>query len=334
VISVKKIGTSILVFAFVMQSEAQTPAGSNQIPIDTTYTIWSTYKKLIKQYLDIKPVKESSSKNVNEWHDVIYATLPDTPFGVRELRADIFAPSRISKKIPAIILVHGGGWRSGNKAMNKPMAQRLAANGFVVISVEYRLSLEAKYPAAVHDIKSAIRWVRENAETYQIDDRYIAVAGASAGGQLATLIGATNDEQKFEGSEQVQKFSSEVQAVVDMDGLLDFTDSESLAVKRIENSADVFWLEGSYEAIPERWKEASAITWVSPNDPPFLFINSSQTRFHAGCATMVEKLKKNNIYNEVQALKGAPHSYWFFDPWFEPTIQHITTFLNKVFKLN
>jgi pectinesterase len=49
---------------------------------------------------------------------------------------------------------------------------------------------------------------------------------------------------------------------------------------------------------------------------------------------MVEKLKKNNIYNEVQALKGAPHSYWFFDPWFEPTIQHITTFLNKVFKLN
>lgn len=315
-----------------MQSEAQTVA-SNQIPVDTTYSVWSTYKKLIKQYPDIKPVKESSSKHVTEWHDVVYATLADTSFGTRALHADIFGPNNKNKKFPVIVMIHGGGWRSGNKAMNTPMAQRLAAKGFVVISVEYRLSLEAKYPAAVHDIKSVIRWVHENAAAYQIDDRFIAVAGASAGGQLATLVGATNGEQKFEGTQEKQKNSSEVQAVVDMDGLLDFTDRESLAVKRKEDSADIFWLEGSYEVIPERWKEASAITWVSPNDPPFLFINSSQTRFHAGCATMVEELKKNNIYSEVKTLEGAPHSYWFFDPWFEPTVQHITTFLTKVFKL-
>ncbi|HET9053532.1 MAG TPA: alpha/beta hydrolase, partial [Cyclobacteriaceae bacterium] len=124
------------------------------------------------------------------------------------------------------------------------------------------------------------------------------------------------------------------QAVVDMDGLLDFTDAETLAVKRTENSADVFWLEGSYETIPERWKEASAITWVSVNDPPFLFINSSQTRFHAGCARMAAQLKNHNIYTEVKTLEGAPHSYWLFHPWFEPTVQHITGFLNHVFKLN
>lgn len=218
--------------------------------------------------------------------------------------------------------------------MNTPMAQRLAGKGFAVISVEYRLSLEAKYPAAVYDIKSTVRWVRENASAYKIDDRFIAVAGASAGGQLATLAGATNGEQKFEGVEGKQKFASNVQAVIDMDGLLDFTDAESLAVKRTENSADVFWLEGSYDQIPERWKEASAINWVTPGDPPFMFINSSQTRFHAGCAGMVEQLKKRNIYTEVITLQGAPHSYWLFDPWFEPTVQHIATFLTNVFKLN
>lgn len=333
-IAARKIGAIILVLGFILKCEAQTPAGTIQIPLDTTYTVWSTYKKLIRQYPDIKPVKEFTLKNVTEWQDVVYTTLPDTPFGTRALHADIFAPTNMSKKFPAIIMIHGGGWRSGNKSMNTPMAQRLAANGFVVISVEYRLSLEAKYPAAVHDIKAAIRWARENAATYQIDDRYIAVAGASAGGQLAALVGTTNGEQKFEGTEGIQKFSSEVQAVIDMDGLLDFTDRESLAVKRTENSADVFWLDGSYEAIPERWKEASAITWVSPNDPPFLFINSSQTRFHAGCAAMAEQLKKNNIYAEVKTLDGAPHSYWLFDPWFESTVQHITSFLNNVFKLN
>lgn len=302
------------------------------IPVDTTYTVWSTYKKLIKQYPEIKPVKESPSKSVNEWREIVYTTVPDTPFGTRSLTADIFAPNK-SGKFPTIILIHGGGWRSGNKSMNTPMAQRLAERGFVVVSVEYRLSLEAKYPAAVHDIKSAVRWVRENASTYKIDNRYIAVAGASAGGQLAALVGTTHGEARFEG-EGTNKISCEVQAVINLDGLLDFMDSESLAVKRNENSADIFWLEGSYEANPDRWKEASAISWVSSDDPPFLFINSSQTRFHAGCARMVELLKKNNIYAEVKTLEGAPHSYWLFHPWFEPTIAYITAFLNNVFKLN
>lgn len=147
-------------------------------------------------------------------------------------------------------------------------------------------------------------------------------------------MGATNGEEKFEGTGGSQRISSDVQAVIDMDGLLDFTDAESLAVKRTENSADIFWLEGSYETIPDRWKEASAINWVSPKDPPFLFINSSQTRFHAGCATMIKQLEKSNIYAEVKTLEGAPHSYWLFDPWFEPTVQYITNFLSKVFKLN
>lgn len=333
--SARKIWTAILVFAFVIKSGAQVP-DSTRVPIDTTYTVWSTYKKLVKQYPDIKPVKESASKNVTEWRDVVYATLRDTPYGVRALHADVFAPNpdKKNKKFPAILMIHGGGWRSGNKSMNTLMAQRLAGKGFVVISVEYRLSLEAKYPAAVHDVKSAIRWAREHAAAYNIDAQYIAVAGASAGGQLAALVGATNGEQKFEGTEGVKKFSSDVQAVIDLDGLLDFTDAESLAVKRTENSADIFWLGGSYETLPDRWKEASAIRWVSPGDPPFLFINSSQTRFHAGCATMVELLKKNTTYAEVKTLEDAPHSYWLFDPWVEPTVQHITNFLHTVFKLN
>jgi hypothetical protein len=116
-----------------------------------------------------------------------------------------------------------------------------------------------------------------------------------------------------------------------MDGLLDFTNSGNLAVKRNDKSADVFWLEGFYEQNVEKWKEASALHWVSKTSPPFLFINSSQTRFHAGCTEMIAKLNEYGVYSEVHNLEGSPHSYWLFHPWFDPTTDHIAKFLERVF---
>lgn len=315
----------VLLLACLVESEAQS------VPLDTTYTVYSTYNKLIKEYPDISPVHEKSALEIEEHRDIEYLTLTDTPYGIRTLHADVFLPKGDKKKYPALLLIHGGGWRSGNKSMNTPLAQHLAARGFVVVSVEYRLSLEAKYPAAIYDIKAAIRWMRKSASEYKIDIHKIAVGGASAGGQLASLIGATNGIEKFEGRLGYQTYSSKVQAVIDLDGLLDFTNNENLAVKRTANSADVFWLEGFYNEIPDRWKEASAITWVNKNSPPFLFINSSQTRFHAGCKETIDKLNQYKIYSEVHQLQDAPHSFWLFNPWFEPTVNYMATFLNKLF---
>lgn len=320
----------ISIFFCVTQSVAQTAIPSS-IPKDTTYTVTSTYDKLARQYPSIKVVLTAPSKVVKEFHDEVYLTLDNSPYGKRDLHADVFVPNLKKRMYPAIVMVHGGGWRSGDKSMNTPMARRLAANGIAVVSVEYRLSLEAKYPAAIHDLKAVIRWMRKNAPRFNIDVDQIAIAGCSAGGQLAALIGTTNNNMAFEGTQET-KYSSAVQAVIDMDGLLDFTDPESLAVKRTDYSADVFWLEGYYNDIPQRWREASALTWVSDKVPPFLFINSSQTRFHAGCSTMVERLTAYKVYHEVKELDGSPHSYWFFDPWFEPSLKYITEFLNKVFK--
>lgn len=303
------------------------------IPVDTTYTVASTYRKLVKEYPDIKPVTFQPGAGTERF-DVVYLTIPETPFGKRELHADIFTPfDQKNKKYPAVLLIHGGGWRAGNKSLNTPMARALANRGFVVISAEYRLSLEAKYPAAIHDLNSLLKWMRAHANEYSIDTTRIAIAGSSAGGQLASLIGVTPGIRKFENENDGLSASRKVHAVVDMDGLLDFTNVESLAVKRTENSADVFWLQGTYQQLPKRWKEASALTWVNRNAPPFLFINSSQTRFHAGCANMVSRLNSFGIYNEVHKLEDAPHSYWLFEPWFEPTVNYMTSFLNKVFEI-
>ena len=200
------------------------------------------------------------------------------------------------------------------------------------MSVEYQLSLEAKYPAAVYNLKAAVRWLRSNAQQFNLNENYIAIIGGSAGGQLAALIGATNDNPQFEGNHGYSEFSSQVQAVVDLDGLLDFMDLENLAVKRTSMSADVFWLEGHYDSIPDKWREASPLYQVTEKSPPFLFINSSQSRFHAGYKAMVAQLASMNIKYEIVELKDAPHSYWFFEPWFRPMTNSIISFLNQTSK--
>ncbi|HEY3429447.1 MAG TPA: alpha/beta hydrolase, partial [Cyclobacteriaceae bacterium] len=239
----------------------------SDIPRDTTYTVWSTHQKLKKQYPQIAVVKPFLSPNKIEQHfDVTYITV-----NARELRADLFYPKESKQKLPGVILVHGGGWRSGNKSMNTPLAQQLALRGYFVMSVEYQLSLEAKYPAAVHNLKAAVRWLRSKADEFGVNENYIAMIGGSAGGQLVSLIGATNENPNYEGNQGYPQFSSQVQAVVDLDGLLDFTDVENLVVKRTANSADVFWLEGHYDSIPEKWREASALYQVTKKSPPFLF---------------------------------------------------------------
>src|SRR5688572_11846598 len=176
-----------------VSSHAQT-----EIPRDTTYTVWSTYQKLQKQYPQIVVVKPFQIANIVERYDVPYIAVGHSN-AQRELKADLFYPKKIKQKLPAVVLVHGGGWRSGDKSMNTPLAQQLARNGYFVMSVEYQLSLEARYPAAVYNLKAAIRWLRRNADELHLNENYIAIIGGSAGGQLASLIGATNDNPQYEG---------------------------------------------------------------------------------------------------------------------------------------
>lgn len=122
------------------------------------------------------------------------------------------------------------------------MAAALAKHGYVAVSAEYRLSLEAAYPAAVYDLKAAVRWMRANAKQYGIDTEKIAALGCSAGGQLAALLGITNGNHHFEDSLDNANLSSDVQAVVDIDGTLAFHHPESA-----EGKAASQWLGGTYE---------------------------------------------------------------------------------------
>jgi len=298
------------------------------IPKDTSYNAANEFRKNQKRFPDIKIAKDILPTGVAENRELVYTTLKNTPFGDRDLHLDVFSPKKTGK-YPALIMVHGGGWRSGNKALQIPMAQKLAAKGIVTICVEYQLLMEAKYPAAVYNIKSAVRWVRANAEKYNVDPNKIAISGCSAGGQLAMLVGLTNGVASKEGDQGNIGFSSDIQAIVDIDGVVDFMAPSSLNLTRKPTSPDVEWLGGTFAEKPEIWKDASSIFWANEKSCPILFINSGLSRFHAGQDELIGMMKEWGIYTEVHKFDVKMHPFWLFEPWVDPTVNYIHDFLIK-----
>ncbi|HEX8425727.1 alpha/beta hydrolase [Hymenobacter sp.] len=308
------------------------PLAAQQLPAprDTSFTVHSAFSKARKTHPNSSVAKPAVPATILAKTNLTYCTI-----GGRDLQLDVFRPTTNRKKgYPAVLLIHGGGWRSGDRSQHVPMAQQLAAKGYVTATVEYRLSTEAIYPAAVTDLKAAIRWLRANANTYNIDTTRIAVWGFSAGGQLAALLGTTNGDKQLEGDACHKSYSSSVQAIVDVDGTLAFIHPESGEGDDSKGtSAATYWFGASKTAKPELWHQAGALNHVTSKTPPIAFINSSVARMHAGREDMLQKLDAFHIYYEVHGFPEAPHTFPLFNPWFEPTLNYTVAFLNKVFKV-
>jgi len=327
---VRSTGETLLIFCLLHAgyAGAQSTIGITHVP-DTSYTTYSAYASTRKTHPDIKIVPGFRLNTVAEKRNIPYCTLNE-----RELLLDAFYPAQPTHKgRKAIVIIHGGGWRSGNRGQHYPLAQRLAALGYVCFTPEYRLSTEALYPAAVYDLKSALRWVRDNAREYSIDTSKIAVLGFSAGGELAAFLGTTMGAPALEDSTCNGHRPCSIHAVVDIDGTLSFTHPESGEgddSKRL--SAATYWFGYPKKDNMTLWEQASPLTHVGRNTPPTLFINSAVARMHAGREDYIKALNENNIYSEVKSFEGAPHSFCLFDPWFEPTVKYIDDFLTRVLK--
>lgn len=298
-------------------------------PRDTSFTVWSTAQKIRKDFPGAVPVKEFGNLNISGEKDVVYFRLENRP-----LHADLFYPQPIAgRKIPAVILIHGGGWASGSKSHLVPLAQKLAANGFFAATVEHRLSPEAKYPAAVVDLKTFVKWLKINAAKYSIDTMKIAALGCSSGATLATLLGTTGGVPQFRSHLPGVKVSDKVQAIVNIDGIVDFSDPAESGKDNDPSkpSAGARWFGCTYRQNPEIWMEASPLTWVNEYTPPTLFINSSIDRFHAGRDSFTAVLHRNHIFYEIHTLPDTPHPFWLFYPWFDETWPLVISFLNKIF---
>ncbi|MES2038365.1 MAG: alpha/beta hydrolase [Pseudomonadota bacterium] len=299
-------------------------------PADSVYTAESTYQKLASTYPFIQIASKTPPATVLVLRDIDYVNNQG-----KALQLDLFMPAQTGKAtLPGVVLVHGGGWRSGTRDNLAPMAIRLAERGYIAATVSYRLSGEASYPAAIHDVKAAIRWMRTHAADYQLDPRSIAVAGGSAGGQIAALVGVTNDIPKFDPQAQLSTVSSAVQAIINIDGLSDFTSEEARKYEddpRKKPSSAGAWFGGTYAEQTGLWKEASPLTHAGHHTPPILFIGSAQKRFSLGREEMVEKMNTLGIATHTVLIPDTPHSFWLFDPWLERTVDAMTEFLGKVF---
>ncbi|MBC6698766.1 alpha/beta hydrolase [Hymenobacter puniceus] len=306
-------------------ASAQQPA----VPRDTSFTTYSAYTKAKVQHPTISIARPPVPNSIRSQNNLSYCTENG-----RSLQLDVFYPRKAKRRqtFPGVLIVHGGGWRSGDRSQHVPLAQQLAARGFVAVTAEYRLSAEAPYPAAVQDLKAAVRWMRAHARSYALDTSRVAVWGFSAGGQLAALVGATNRNPLYETGTCFRTYSSSVQAIVDVDGILAFLHPESGEGDDSKSvSAATQWFGSNKLSRPDLWQQGSALSYAGLNTPPTLFINSGVARMHAGRDDMMRQLTAGGIYTELHQFPEAPHPFPLFNPWFTPTLNYTVNFLKKVF---
>ncbi len=294
---------------------------------DSSYSNYSAFTSTLKTHPHVKLMPVLNLKHIRADKNIVY-----TKNGNNKLFMDAFySASKPSQKRIPILMIHGGGWRSGNRIQHHALAEKLANLGYVCFTPAYRLSTEALFPAAVYDLKEAIRWVKRNASKYQIDSSKLVVAGFSAGGELAAFLGATGNMPLFEGPGYDIRISTTVKAVIDMDGILSFVHPESgEGDDSKRTSAATYWFGYSKQTQPKLWEAASTLSYIGPSTPPTLFINSNVDRMHAGRDDYRNFLKQFNIYTEVKTFADAPHSFPLFDPWFEPMVACMDQFIRKV----
>lgn len=301
------------------------------VAYENTYTAENTFEKEVKDFPFIKVASRELPVGVKADTDVTYVQ-----YGRRALQLDVYRPTSASAGVrPAVVLVHGGGWRSGYRENLTPLAQALAQRGYVVANMSYRLAPEAQFPAAIHDVKAAIRWLRENSARYGADPEKITVGGTSAGGQIATLVGITNGDPEFDPQAQASNISSDVQAIINIDGLSDFTSEEARYYEDDPSknpSSAGSWLGGRYAEQTERWHRASPIYYVHSQMPPIFFLNSARERFSVGREEMIEKMDRLGIGHRSEQIPNTPHTFWLFEPWLEPTADFVASFQKEVFE--
>jgi acetyl esterase/lipase len=227
----------------------------------------------------------------------------------QHLKLNLARPKEAKGAMPAVLCIHGGGFRAGSREGYNGLCIKLAQHGFVAATTSYRLAPKYQFPAAVHDVKAAVRWLRANAATYQIDPARIGVTGGSAGGHLAQLLGVTAGVKEFEGEGGNAGQSSSVVCVVNEYGPSDFTKSYGKSV----DAAEVLplFLGGNLETARQRHIQASPLNWVTPDAAPTLILHGTEDKYVAyeQGVWMRDRLQACGVEVELVTFEGAGHGF-------------------------
>lgn len=241
--------------------------------------------------------------------DVTYCTMDNTP-----LKMDLYFPDS-GGPWPVVVYVHGGSWIHGDKAEAAGLARGMTSQGYLVASINYRLYPAARYPAMIHDVKCAIRSLRANASQYNLDPNHIAALGVSAGGHLVALLGTSDQSAGLDVGEYLDQ-SSRVQAVVAMAAVTDLT--RSFPNADIELMRHVGFGEDNIV-------QASPITHVTEDDPPFLLIHGDQDEVVPveQSQLLYDRLIEAKVPAQLVIVKNARHSLTAPDGSATPTLAEI-----------
>ena len=223
--------------------------------------------------------------------DIVYAT-----YGQRKVMLDMYLPKQPpAGKLPCIIVIHGGGWRSGDKGRLARFAAAFAARGFAAACVGYRLRPEVDIPQCVEDVKAATRWVRANAGKYNINPDRLGACGGSAGAHLAAMLGTSFKAKQLEGKGGNEGVSSRVHAVVAMATPSDFT-----------RFGRAFQGDGKTARL------ISPATHVDADSAAFLLIHCKGDRVvpYSQSTLLLEKLQAAKVPAALTAVEGRSHAFW------------------------
>lgn len=252
-------------------------------------------------------------------------------YGTRAMLADIFVPDGDGKH-PAVIILHGGGWHSGDKMKFRAMGLELARRGYVTMAVAYRLSGEAKFPANIQDCHAAVRYLRAQATDYKVDADRIGVVGGSAGAHLAGLLATTADVAELHGDGGNPGVSSAVQAAVIMSGPMQIA-TGSVAERSLladNPKPNAIWLfGGNVEQLPKVYALADAHEHIDKNTPPILF-QYGGTEDPSKIDPSMARLRELGIPTKVLShYENGKHGCWNRHPWFTPMLDDVEAWLRE-----
>ncbi len=297
---------------FRSEESYQESAANVRDYLDTTYLV-----KMRKHYPDQDSTVIKLAPRPADDGLVIHENLVYARWGERAMVLDLYLPKEHEEPLPLVVFIHGGGWEHGSHRDYRPAAMAFAGRGFATATVEYRLAGEAMFPAAIYDVKAAIRWLRAHAKKYHLDPKRFGITGGSAGGNIAVLTAVTFGDSRFEGPANHLDQSSEIQCVVSMYGAMSWTASHWTRSK-----------PGSHlmkETLPDFHIANGA------HLPPILFLNEwdrrEDRRWGAKTMDIIKTIGKEDLA-ELKLL-NAPHGFILFSPHQALALDHLERFFGK-----
>lgn len=287
-----------------------------------TRNVYSGDKQADKVFICVD--ENDSDVEIEEYPDLTYSTIGDIA-----LKLDLYKPKNSDELLPAVVCIHGGGWSKGSRKGFGKIAKALANNGFVAVTIDYRLSGVAPFPAQIQDCKAAVRWLRLNAEKYGIDTSRIGAIGHSAGGHLAALLASSGGCAALEGADENNTVSSSINAAVAMGAQTDFLSERNKEVSSDPERGQIWrqFMGGTQAEKPELYSLASPLYHLDKSDPPIAFIAGELDDASTHAEKYREKAHKLGIVTQLEIIKGAPHSFLPVSEWFDLAMDWSISFL-------